>query len=194
VIAAPAVGEKSVRSTQRGVAAWMIGACLVLVFALGLPISWAEGDRASAANVEASIIAFANAARVRAGAPPLEHEEGLAAIAVAYAQDLSEQERLDHTGSDGSTIRDRADRGGFGGWTFLGENLVTGYGHPDAEAIIDAWLRSPDHRRNLLSADLRAAGASCVARRERYWCALELGASDISAPASADLEAASTTR
>jgi uncharacterized protein YkwD len=179
---------------QRAVAACLIGACLVLVFALGVPISQAGGDRTGPASAEASIIAFANAARARSGTPPLEHDARLAAIAADYAQNLSEQERLDHTGADGSTIRDRADRGGFGGWVFLGENLVTGYGHPDAEAIIGAWLRSPDHRRNLLSADLSAAGASCVTRRVRYWCALELGTSDISAPASADLEASSTTR
>jgi len=59
---------------------------------------------------------------------------------------------VSHTGSDGSTVRDRIARQGYS-WTWAGENIyATGNTSSSApQQVFDWWMNSAPHRANLLS-------------------------------------------
>lgn len=151
-----------------------------VIAAATLATAWIGGrdhgsqDRSTAR----AIIAQANAIRMRNGQQPLVASAELTRAAEAYAREMAARGTLDHTGQDGSTVDARAEAHGYRAWNVLAENLASGSGTRDASDIVEAWLRSAEHRRNVLSPDLRDAGAGCyVVRTEppRYWCAMEFG-------------------
>jgi uncharacterized protein YkwD len=150
--------------------------------AAALALAGAGGDHAGdggARRTAGAITDRTNGARAQQGLPPLTLDPALTRAAGAYARELARSGVLDHNGPGGSTVDTRAAAHGYDDWTFLGENLATGSGAPDAAALVEAWLRSPEHRRNLLSPDLSEFGAGCYVisgAGPRYWCALELGA------------------
>ena len=84
-----------------------------------------------------------------------------------------------HVGPDGSTVESRSQAYGYHNWEILGENLVMGTGSLDPDSIVDAWMRSPAHRRIILSPDLEEIGVGCYltfGKSSRYWCVQEFGA------------------
>ncbi len=55
-----------------------------------------------------------------------------------------------------------------GNWSHVGENLAINLGGgPKVGSVLSGWLRSPAHRRILLSPLYRAAGVGCVKGRYR---------------------------
>jgi uncharacterized protein YkwD len=60
-----------------------------------------------------------------------------------------------HTGSDGSTLGDRAVRAGYS-YQNLAENIAAGI--PTAQAVVTNWMTSASHRANILNCDLRQIG------------------------------------
>ncbi len=139
----------------------------------------ATGMRSSAGDdlaVSRNIIERTNASRADAGLPPLSIDPQLTRAAQAYAREMAHDDRFDHTAPNGAGVDARAEAAGYTGWEYLAENLATGAGRPDADAIVARWLDSPDHRRNLLAAELRDAGVACHVASSRYWCAQEFGA------------------
>jgi uncharacterized protein YkwD len=122
------------------------------------------------------VVELVNAERAAVGLPPLVWEERLAAAAADYAAAMAGGGFFSHTGADGSDLRQRGQAHGYGDWSFLGENLAAGQDTP--EAIVQAWMRSPTHRANVLAADACDIGvghASAEAGRyDNYW-AMEIG-------------------
>jgi uncharacterized protein YkwD len=60
-----------------------------------------------------------------------------------------------HTGLDGSTIGERAERQGYD-WSYVGENIAAGYSSP--ESLVQGWMNSPGHKANILGADYTEIG------------------------------------
>lgn len=87
-----------------------------------------------------------NNERARHGLPPLRRNAQLDQAAQAHAQDLQGR-RLGHTGSDGSSVGDRASRAGYDFRT-IAENVASGQ-RSNAEVTRD-WMNSPGHRRAML--------------------------------------------
>lgn len=59
---------------------------------------------------------------------------------------------VSHTGSDGSSVRDRVAAQGYS-WSWIGENIyATGNTSSSApQQVFDWWMNSAPHRANLLS-------------------------------------------
>lgn len=110
-----------------------------------------------------------NAQRAGAGAPPLVWCGALGRAAQAHSEDQASHGVMSHTGSDGSTLADRAYRAGYLGWTALGENVAMGYATVDA--AMSAWMGSPPHRANILDARFAHFGAGLArsAPAQPYW-------------------------
>lgn len=87
-----------------------------------------------------------NNERARHGLPPLRRNAQLDQAAQAHAQDLQGR-RLSHTGSDGSSVSDRASRAGYN-YRSIAENVASGQ-RSNAEVTQD-WMNSPGHRRAML--------------------------------------------
>ena len=100
----------------------------------------------------------------------------LAADAQAYSDYMANANFFSHTAPDGSTLVGRAEAAGYATWSFLAENLAGG--QPTPEKVVTAWMNSPGHRANILSAEATEVGVGHAykpgTRFGNYW-ALEFG-------------------
>ena len=96
-------------------------------------------------------------------APPLRWDERLEKAARRHAHDMSTNDHFDHTGTDGSSTAQRVADAGYS-YRLVGENIA--YGHPTLKSVIDDWLASPGHCKNLMNAAYSEMGA---AAQNGYW-------------------------
>lgn len=87
----------------------------------------------------------------------------VAAAAAQHSEDMARIGQLNHTGSDGSSAGDRLHDAGYL-WRAYGENIASGY--TSASAVLQGWISSPGHCRNLMQANFTEIG---VARKDNYW-------------------------
>ncbi len=80
-----------------------------------------------------------------------------------HCDDMDENGFFSHTGSDGSSPGDRLYDVGYD-WRAYGENIAMGYLTEDS--VIEGWLNSPGHCRNIMSPNVSEMG---VAKRGDYW-------------------------
>ncbi|NBC96903.1 MAG: hypothetical protein GVY27_11175, partial [Deinococcus-Thermus bacterium] len=96
-------------------------------------------------------------------APPLTIDSTLMDVAEAHSVDQAEMGTMSHTGSDGSDLRDRVDRVGYA-WMALGENVA--WNQRTAEWVMDAWLGSAGHCRNIMNPMFEELG---LGLEDWYW-------------------------
>ena len=105
---------------------------------------------------QSDILFHLNAVRAAHNLAPLQWNARLAAAAAAHAADLQSCRKLAHEGCDGSDLPLRAQRAGYA-FRRVSENLAL---CPcDAASVVQAWLNSEGHRRNLLDAGVTEMGA-----------------------------------
>ena len=90
-------------------------------------------------------------------APPVEWDDNLAMAAYLHSSDMAINEFFSHTGSDGSDPGDRITRAGYEWWTY-GENIAVNY--PTVSAVIQGWLESDGHCRNIMNPAFQEIGAA----------------------------------
>jgi len=133
--------------------------------------TWVED--AEHAGLERAILEHTNRERALHGLPALEVDDQLAAVARGHSADMAARGYFDHRTPQGRTPSQRAEACGYnirkrlGGGRFavgVGENIqkmptgvVLGIGQVDndpesvARAQVRSWMKSPGHRRNILS-------------------------------------------
>ncbi|MFT4151089.1 MAG: CAP domain-containing protein [Paracoccaceae bacterium] len=138
-----------------------------LLFALcaGGPAAACEKP-ADAAGVENEVIALINAERVRQGLDKVRRSAVLEKAADRQACDLATHGRLSHTGSDGSSMRDRVKGAGYP-MRFANENIGMGFRSP--QSAVAWWMNSPGHRANLLEPRVRDIGVSVTTSGKVFW-------------------------
>ncbi len=94
---------------------------------------------------------------------PLQWNSQLAAAATNHSVDMAREGQLNHTGSDGSNAGTRLETVGYD-WQQYGENIASGF--ISSSAVLQAWINSPGHCRNLMGANFTEMGA---ARKDNYW-------------------------
>ncbi|MFC3572280.1 CAP domain-containing protein [Streptomyces yaanensis] len=113
-----------------------------------------------------------NAARARAGSPPVSLDARLAAAAQAHAADMAARGALATESADGTSVYERITAGGSPYLT-VGEHLVSGPRTP-AE-FVEYCLSDERSRRTLCEPAFTRAGVAHVAghrSRDVYWTAL----------------------
>lgn len=88
-----------------------------------------------------------NAIRTQANLPALKRNAKLDAAAEAHSTDMAANQFMGHTGSDGSSLRQRVDQTGYN-WCMLAENVSRG--HKSDSSSIEGWRKSPKHYANLI--------------------------------------------
>ena len=101
----------------------------------------------------------ANALRAQNGLTPYKLSDKLNASAQRHSQDMANTGSIDHTGSDGSTVRQRILDAGYEA-QFTGENIYGGMATVDD--AWDYWANDPLHRANLLDKLFTGIGISVV--------------------------------
>lgn len=146
--------------------------------AAGAPGSRAPTSRATSApprgaqvSYEEALMRETNAARARNGLAPLRWDPRLADAATRHSQDMLRRGYFQHISPEGVSPLQRV--GGYeAGYRRISENLWRGEGpvdwrpQPLARMIVQQWIDSPSHRRNLFDPQLTLAGLS-VQRRSR---------------------------
>lgn len=115
-----------------------------------LPLIRTAGSSVTAQQV----VDLVNQARAGASCPPLAISAQLTVAAQGHSQDMALNNIFSHSGSDGSSPWDRMQAAGYSAGA--AENVAAGYATP--ELVMAAWMRSAEHRANILNCSLREIG------------------------------------
>ncbi|MCB9615867.1 MAG: CAP domain-containing protein [Sandaracinus sp.] len=89
-------------------------------------------------------------------APPLEPNDLLRISARLHSSDMGERAYFEHDNLDGLTPFDRMAAVGYEGASPWGENIAAGQSTP--EEVVQGWMESPGHCRNIMNAQYRVLG------------------------------------
>jgi uncharacterized protein YkwD len=107
---------------------------------------------------------------------PVVWNENLQQAATAHVTDMATHDFLSHTGSDGSTARQRQQRYGFNSTGFYFENA--GAGQSTVAEVMLGWRNSAEHCKAMMNASVRQVAVSCSfnsATQYGYYWAMEGG-------------------
>jgi len=107
-------------------------------------------------EVRAKALARVNEARRAAGRAPVVPNPRLNETAQRYAERMLQGGFYAHVTREGGSPRSRAEAAGYQPFTFLGENIAQGLFGP--EEVVERWLASPGHRRNILEEQAAETG------------------------------------
>ena len=106
-----------------------------------------------------AIVDAMNRERVSRGLEPLRLDAQLSAAAEDRARDMMSKHYFSHVSPDGTDPFTWVSREGYE-WSTIGENLATGY--RGASSVVDGWMHSDGHRRNILGASFRDVGIAII--------------------------------
>jgi uncharacterized protein YkwD len=127
--------------------------------------------------VARAVIQRANAVRAEVDAPALQEVPALTAAAQEYAHELAALRRLEHTSpTPGRTTMTQRIEAAGGTWQRAAENLAsTSDVMLDVpRVVIELWLTSAGHRRNLLDLDYTTTGVGVARDARGYWYVVQL--------------------
>ncbi|MFD3512186.1 CAP domain-containing protein [Streptomyces sp. NPDC058657] len=126
---------------------------------------------ASPDNAAAAVLSLVNQERAKAGCSPVRPDTGLATLAANFSRDMASRGFFDHTDPDGATPWDRAAKVGIK--DLGGENIARG--QADAQAVMDAWMKSEGHRANILNCDYTTLGVGVHMAEGGPWWTQDFG-------------------
>ena len=118
----------------------------------------AEAAVVPSQTLQADILRWTNHQRAIKGCPALRSDTRLVRASRGHSAYMARTGRFSHTGSGGSTFAARERRAGY--TAPLSENIAWGY--RSGAAVVNAWMRSPGHRANILNCRARAVGIGAV--------------------------------
>jgi uncharacterized protein YkwD len=147
----------------------LVALALLSVFAAGAGATSKPVRTLAAANgLEVKVLAELNAIRRAHGLAPVKLSQPLSAAADAHSRAMGRYGFFAHDSRDGSQFWKRVERfyapRGYRTWS-VGENLLWSSGTLTAPAALKLWMKSPGHRKNILTASWREIGISAVAVR-----------------------------
>lgn len=119
-------------------------------------------------KAERAALAFTNAERKAAGVPDLRLHPALIRASRKHAANMAKQDKLAHE-LDGVSFGARVAASGYVG--AAGENIAHGAPTLPPKEVVDLWLGSPPHKKNLLSPDFTEVGFGVAksANGTVYW-------------------------
>lgn len=132
----------------------VLGAVLVSALLLAAPVTGAAaapaageqsrsaGQPSLRADWQQRMLMRLNAVRATAGSPPVRLCPALGRSAEAYAREMARNDRISHTGADGSNALQRITGAGYRP-ALVGENLAAG--QPTVAEAMGDWRRSSTH-------------------------------------------------
>jgi uncharacterized protein YkwD len=123
-------------------------------------------DASNLAQVSQATVCLLNNERAVRGLAPMRLADGLTRPSLAFSARMVAEGFFAHVSPDGGTLTDRLVAGGYiereGSWT-VGENIAWGQGPLSTpRSITVAWMNSPGHRANILTAGYDEIGIGVV--------------------------------
>ncbi len=131
------------------------------------------GDAPSAQTqrMEAQVVALVNEARGKYGLTPLTVNETLVRVARRKSDDMRDSNYFAHQSPTYGSPFDMIKSFDLT-YKHAGENIAKG--QKTAQAVMDAWMASKDHRENILSPDFTEIGVGYAEGDATYWTQLFL--------------------
>ena len=117
--------------------------------------------RAAVPSLSERVLEAVNVFRLDAQEKALLRDRKLDRAAERHARAMAAEDFFSHTGADGSIIGQRVRDAGYN-WRLVAENIAAGMSDP--KAVVESWVESPGHRRNMLLPGLLHAGIAHVRR------------------------------
>jgi hypothetical protein len=128
----------------------------IMVFVLLLVQTNKNQNQALAASYGADQIVFAvNQERIKKGIPPLTVNPKLTQAAQAKASDMASKSYFSHISPNGKKWSDFIKDSKYN-YAEAGENLANGF--DTVSDMVDAWMKSPTHRENILNPGVLETG------------------------------------
>jgi uncharacterized protein YkwD len=127
----------------------------------GLTVAFSLHAQTGASAVEQELFVSVNRARQTQGLPALRWNDALAAAARGHAGLMAQRGSAAHGFAGEPSLASRVTQAGAR-FVWLSENVAQG---PAAETIQSEFLKSPNHRANLLDSDMDSIGVGVVERR-----------------------------
>jgi uncharacterized protein YkwD len=126
-----------------------------------------EPNAGNLGRIRSAILCLHNEIRAAHHLPLLHENRRLRRAALGHSRDMIRARYFEHTSPSGATMVDRILRARYvredQGWA-LGENLEWGTGSLSTpRGAMDAWMKSPGHRANILQRRFREMGVGVVA-------------------------------
>lgn len=109
---------------------------------------------------QAGIIKYTNLAREKNGLSPLKENSALDSSAKIKVEDMFAKQYFAHESPLGLGVSDLAKSVGYNFIT-IGENMALGNFNDD-QALVEAWMKSPGHRENILNTKYQEIGVSVI--------------------------------
>ncbi|OPJ56429.1 SafA/ExsA family spore coat assembly protein [Alkalithermobacter paradoxus] len=132
------------------------------------------GDKLTIPNIdnvkamEQEVIRLVNIERSKHNLPPLSHNWELSRVARYKSQDMIDKNYFSHTSPTYGSPFDMIKSFGIK-FSAAGENIA--YGQRSAQAVVNAWMGSEGHRRNILSSNFTQIGVGYAVNKSGvpYW-------------------------
>ena len=164
---------------------WTAALAVMLAALLFLPSAWAQVRVKSGASsrsggilhpkeLERRIFQLTNDARRKNGLPSLDWDNTLTVKAREKSDDMLTNNYFSHTSPEGKTIKDRMQEekpASIRNISRIGENIYMGARldfstdiKTQARLIVDGWMTSPGHRKNMLDPNFTHMGVGVAAK------------------------------
>lgn len=145
---------------------WMMQSMLLCAFVMGCSDDGSEQDficTEEFAGDECTVFEMVNRERSEQGLAPLRFDVKLATSARGHAEDMIARDYFAHDSPDGENFSTRAKAAGYEGFP-RAENIA--YGQYAPTDVMQSWMSSDGHRKNILLEDTTALG---VGKSGRHW-------------------------
>lgn len=105
---------------------------------------------------------------------PLSWNSLLEQAALDHSKDMGANDLFSHIGSNGSSPGDRLLTAGYD-WSSYGENIAAGTIYPDEAKVVQGWIDSPGHCKNIMKSDVIELGVALAKvdqNHQFYWTML----------------------
>ncbi len=117
-------------------------------------------------RLEQHLFAEVNRVRAQHHLIPLARRSDLDRVAAAHSEDMAQRGYFSHESPEGANPVDRIQAAGIGDMTLAAENLGLTRDSDPTLAIVQGWLNSPDHRRNLLAPAMNSTGVGIIRAKD----------------------------
>lgn len=107
------------------------------------------------AVAQQQVLDLTNAERAKAGCSALRLDQTLNRVADGHSEDMAARDYFSHNDPEGNGPGVRIDAAGYQGRGW-GENIAAGY--RSAAAVVEGWMNSDGHRRNILNCNFNELG------------------------------------
>lgn len=130
-----------------------------------------EQAPASVSEFEKKVVELTNAERQKQGLKPLQIDETLSKTAKAKSEDMKSKNYFSHNSPTYGSPFDMMKKFGVQ-YSTAGENIAKGQASP--EAVVQAWMNSEGHRKNIMNSSFTHIGVGHVAEGN-YWTQMFIG-------------------